>query len=73
MIILHVKSITLTHILCVRSRLHTPISTIVHAVVVCAPKILPIGIFLSYTLVMLCDATIGLLNMKAIFAVINTT
>ena len=33
-----------------KSRLHTPISTLVHAEVVCAPKILPIGIFLSHTL-----------------------
>ena len=31
-------------------RLHTPISTVVHAKVVCVPKILPIGIFLSHTL-----------------------
>ena len=29
---------------------HTPISTVVHAEVVCAQKILPIGIFLSHTL-----------------------
>ena len=33
-----------------KSRLHTPISTLVHAEVICAPKILPIGIFLSHTL-----------------------
>ena len=33
-----------------RSRLHTPISTVVHAKVVCAPKMLPIGIFLSHIL-----------------------
>ena len=33
-----------------RSRLHTPISTVVHAEVVCAPKMLPIGIFLSHIL-----------------------
>ena len=33
-----------------KSRLHIPISTVVHAEVVCAPKILPIGIFLSHTL-----------------------
>ena len=33
-----------------KSRLHTLISTVVHAEVVCAPKILPIGIFLSHTL-----------------------
>ena len=33
-----------------KSRLHTPVSTVVHAEVVCAPKILPIGIFLSHTL-----------------------
>ena len=32
------------------SRLHTPISTVVHAKVVCAPKMLPIGIFLSHIL-----------------------
>ena len=32
-----------------KSRPHTPISTAVHAEVVCAPKILPIGIFLSHT------------------------
>ena len=33
-----------------KSRVHTPISTVVHAEVVCAPKILPIGIFLSHIL-----------------------
>ena len=33
-----------------KSRLHTPISTVVHAKVVCAPKILPIGIFPSHIL-----------------------
>ena len=33
-----------------KSRLHIPISTVVHAEVVCAPKILPIGIFHSYSL-----------------------
>ena len=35
-----------------KSRLHTPVSTVVRAEVqvVCAPKILPIGIFLSHTL-----------------------
>ena len=33
-----------------KSRLHTPISTVVHAEVVCAPKFLPISIFLSHTL-----------------------
>ena len=33
-----------------KSRLHIPISTVVHAKVVCAPKILPIGIFHSYSL-----------------------
>ena len=33
-----------------KSRLLTPISIVVHAEVVCAPKILPIGIFLSHTL-----------------------
>ena len=31
-------------------RLHTPISTVVHAEVVCTPKILPIGFFLDHTL-----------------------
>ena len=35
---------------CYFSRLHTPISIVVHAEVVCAPKILPIGIFLSHVL-----------------------
>ena len=30
-------------------RLHTPISTVVHAEVVCAPKILPFGIFLRFS------------------------
>ena len=33
-----------------KSRLHTPISTVVHAEVVCTPKFLPISIFLSHTL-----------------------
>ena len=33
-----------------KSRLHTPISTVVHVEVVCILKILPIGIFLSHTL-----------------------
>ena len=33
-----------------KSRLHTSISTVVHTEVVCAPKILPIAIFLSHTL-----------------------
>ena len=32
-----------------KSRLHTPFSTVVHAKVVCTPKILPIGIFLSHS------------------------
>ena len=33
-----------------KSRLHTPISTVVHAEVVCTPKFLPISIFLGHTL-----------------------
>ena len=33
-----------------KSWLHIPISTVVHAEVVCAPTILPIGIFLSHIL-----------------------
>ena len=33
-----------------KSRLHIPISTVVHAEVVCAPTILPIGIFLHHIL-----------------------
>ena len=34
----------------IKSRLHILISTVVHAEVVCAPKILPIGFFLDHTL-----------------------
>ena len=46
-IVLKPLELTASPPITLRERPHTTISTIVHAEVVCAPKILPIGIFLS--------------------------
>ena len=43
-------AITVIPVISTKSKLYTPILTVIHAEVVCTPKILPIGIFLGRSL-----------------------